>query len=238
MSVPPRDTDSQAGLTHGKGRQGHQDQLRAHDSGCPGNRPRLAAGHSKPLSGKAKPLLLWTEPPAINCRGSVAAAPPQQPLRGGQPPQSKSCLRPRPSAVPSISHPLSHNPPLAGTSPDLLLYEAVGSLWQVTGMAESPVFQNTSCCLRRSSEAALASACHPSACAKLAVRLWHPLRLHHWQKAFRERTLSRALGAGRIIYEIRGSPGSEEEKSSEKQTSLWVQLLLRVWKANADQWLC
>lgn len=29
MSVPPRDADSQAGLTHRKGRQGHQDQPRA-----------------------------------------------------------------------------------------------------------------------------------------------------------------------------------------------------------------
>lgn len=179
MSVPPRDADSQAGLTHRKGRQGHQDQPctvtlvhMTQDAQKIGPKwLQVTASHFQ-----AKPSRCCSE---LSPLLSTAEVWQLLPLRGGQPPQSKSCLRPRPSAVPSISHPLSHSPPLAGTSPNLLLYEAVGSPCQVTGMAESLLFQNASCCPCPRSEAALASACHPSARAELLGRLWHPLRLHH-----------------------------------------------------------
>lgn len=95
--------------------------------------------------------------PALNCSGPASASP--------QLPRCKSVLQSQPSAAPSVSHPMSHNPPSAGTSPnllkrDLLFYEAARSLRRVTGIAESPVFQHTRCCHCPRSETVLAWVSH------------------------------------------------------------------------------
>lgn len=134
ISVPAHDADSQAGLTHWK----DWPRLRDHPwrTACNAlNRSPELAANSEPLP--RMPYWRCSKPTPAVSHSSLAAASPPAAHAGSE------WAMPAATTLCCLQHKSSRESQLIGPSPDLLLYEADRSLRQVTGIAESLVFQNT-----------------------------------------------------------------------------------------------